>query len=120
MTAMQTFQTNYAVATGEYITEWCEDTGTTIADLAGTTGVPVGQLGEISLGERVLDWATAEAIEAATAILRAEHLIRFEAQHQADLERLFTVPCRRPGAHTGHRYRVESAIHWCPGPEPLP
>ncbi|XKH58398.1 hypothetical protein LG293_17380 (plasmid) [Citricoccus nitrophenolicus] len=111
---MQTFQTDYAVATGEYISEWSEEAQTPIPELAVAAGLPVTHLQQIVLGEAPLDQAAAEAVALVTD-LTADGLLRLEAQYQTDLERLFTESCRQPGEHAGHRYRAGAALHWCPG-----
>lgn len=106
--------TNYSVATGEWVEEFMEDHGLDIEAVAASAGLPVGDLRSILDGLQPLAAETAEAIATATT-LDPGFLMRVEALYQCDLERLFTDPCRQAGTHGGHRYRVESTIHWCPG-----
>jgi len=80
-------RTNYAVAPGEYITEWIEEHHMDRHDLAWKLGVPVTFVNELLAGAVALDEGVRTALEKLTGIPR-EHWRRLDSQYWADRERI--------------------------------
>ena len=79
-------QTNYAVAPGEYVTEWLEDNHLSRAELAARMDIPEEHLADLIAGDNLTD-LLALKLETGTGI-RARIWLRYEAAYRADLARL--------------------------------
>lgn len=78
---------NYAVAPGEYLQEWLEDSGTTQQQAADQLGYTRKHVNEIIHGRSVITPETATRLHRLTGIPAKSWLI-FEAGYRADLARL--------------------------------
>lgn len=79
--------TNYAVAPGEYLAEWLENTGHTQLEAANRLGVSRKQVNEIVNGRAPITADSAFKLERLTGIA-ADVWLRMEMQYRADLARI--------------------------------
>ena len=79
--------TNYAVAPGEYLQEWLEESAMTQQQLADRLGSSRKQVNEIVNGRAPVTSDTALRLERVTGI-PADSWLRYEAAYRADLTRL--------------------------------
>lgn len=79
--------TDYAVAPGEYLNEWLEETCTTQQEAANRLGFSRKHVNEIVNGRAAITPETALKLERLTGML-AESWLRFEARYRLDLARL--------------------------------
>ncbi|VXB11340.1 HigA family addiction module antitoxin [Plantibacter sp. T3] len=82
-----TLDTNYAVAPGEYLAEWLDDTATTQQDAANLLGCSRKLVNEIVNGRAPVSSDTALKLERLTSI-PADSWLRFETQYRLDLARV--------------------------------
>ncbi|PQZ60129.1 MULTISPECIES: HigA family addiction module antitoxin [unclassified Microbacterium] len=80
-------RTNYAVAPGEYLAEWLEETGTTQQQAADRISASRKQINEIVNGRAPITAETAFKLGRLTGI-DAETWLRIEMQYRTDLARL--------------------------------
>lgn len=79
--------TNYAVAPGEYLQEWLDETGVTQNDAASRLGCSRKQVNDLVHGRAPITAETAIKLERLTGI-PVDSWMRFEARYRADLARL--------------------------------
>ncbi|GAA1156471.1 HigA family addiction module antidote protein [Microbacterium oxydans] len=79
--------TNYAVAPGEYLAEWLDDSGTTQQQAASRIGASRKQINEIVNGRAPITAETAFKLQRLTRI-EADTWLRLELQYRTDLARL--------------------------------
>lgn len=79
--------TNYAVAPGEYLAEWLEETHTTQQQAAARIGVSRKQINEICNGRAPVTADTAFRLNRLTGI-ESETWLKIELQYRTDLARL--------------------------------
>lgn len=82
-----TKQTDYAVAPGEFLAEWLEETSTTQQEAAHLYGCSRKHINEIVNGRAPVTPETALKLERLTGIA-ADSWLRFEARYRLDLARL--------------------------------
>lgn len=80
-------ETNYAVATGEWIQEWQEDNNVSTPHLATRLNIPVEEVESILRGSTPVDENISELLERVTDI-PARIWLNFEKRYVADLTRL--------------------------------
>lgn len=80
-------ETNYAVAPGEYLAEWLEESGTTQQSAAQRLGCSRKQVNDLVHGRAPITAETAIRLERLTSI-PADSWLRFEARYRQDLARL--------------------------------
>lgn len=80
-------ETNYAVAPGEYLAEWLDDTATTQQDAARRLGCSRKQVNDLVHGRAPITADTAIKLERLTDI-PADTWMRFETRYRHDLARL--------------------------------
>lgn len=78
---------NYAVAPGDYLQEWLEETGTTQQQAADQLGYSRKHVNEIVNGRTVINGEAATRLQRVTGI-PADSWLAFEAAYQADRARL--------------------------------
>ena len=87
MTDYVPIETNYAVATGEWLQEWQEDNEVSTSDLAERLHMTVEEVEAILIGSTAVDEDIASKLEGVTG-LAARLWINFEKRYAADLTRL--------------------------------
>lgn len=80
-------ETNYAVATGEYIQEWQEENSVSTPHLAVRLNLSVAEVESILSGSTLVDENISELLERVTDI-PARIWLNFEKRYIADLIRL--------------------------------
>ena len=91
-TGVWTFQTNYAVAPGEYLAEWLEEHGLSIEQCAAGSGLSPQVIIEILAGIEVIGQHESQALQNATGI-DALSWRRLQSAYLEDLMRLAQKNC---------------------------